>query len=148
MIYQLSQISNRDTQVLYFYRILRHAGTDLGAIYRYDNPDVYQLSQAAETTIDDRTWFEYHLSVDERPNRIPYLEFSSTDEVELKHIEDLVEVEVRGNELILRGDTDELSEILLLLSIGYLLYPISINYRNRLSPSLKTSRSVPRKMQI
>lgn len=110
MIYQLSQISNRDTQVLYFYRILRHAGTDLGAIYRYDNPDVYQLSQAAEATIDDRTWFEYHLSVNERPNRIPYLEFSSTDEVELKHIEDLVEVEVRSNELILRGDTDELSE--------------------------------------
>ena len=110
MIYQLSQVSNRDTQVLYFYRILRHAGTDLGAIYRYDNPEVYQLSQVVEATIDDKTWFEYHLSAKEKSNRIPYLEFSSTDEVELKHIEDLVEVEVKDNELILRGDTDELSE--------------------------------------
>lgn len=110
MIYQLSQVSNRDTQVLYFYRILRHAGTDLGAIYRYDNPEVYQLSQVVEATIDDKTWFEYHLSAKEKSNKIPYLEFSSTDEVELKHIEDLVEVEVKDNELILRGDTDELSE--------------------------------------
>lgn len=110
MIYQLSQVSNRDTQVLYFYRILRHAGTDLGAIYMYDNPEVYQLSQVVEATIDDKTWFEYHLSAKEKSNKIPYLEFSSTDEVELKHIEDLVEVEVKDNELILRGDTDELSE--------------------------------------
>ena len=110
MIYQLSQVSNRDTQVLYFYRILRHAGTDLGAIYRYDKPEVYQLSQVVEATIDDKTWFEYHLTAKEKSNRIPYLEFSSTDEVELKHIEDLVEVEVKDNELILRGDTDELSE--------------------------------------
>ena len=109
MIYQLSQISNRDTQVLYFYRILRHAGTDLGAIYRYDNPEVYQLSQVVEATIDDKTWFEYHLSATEKSNRIPYLEFSSTDEVELKNIEDLVEVEVKSNELIIRGNTDKLT---------------------------------------
>lgn len=110
MIYQLSQVSNRDTQVLYFYRILRHAGTDLGAIYRYDNPEVYQLSQVVEATIDDKTWFEYHLLAKDKSNRIPYLEFSSTDEVELKHIEDLVEVEVKSNELIIRGNTNKLTK--------------------------------------
>lgn len=110
MIYQLSQVSNRDTQVLYFYRILRHAGTDLGAIYRYDNPEVYQLSQVVEATIDDKTWFEYHLSEEEKPNRIPYLEFMNENEEELKHIEDLVEVEVKSNELIIRGNTDKLTK--------------------------------------
>lgn len=110
MIYQLGQVSNRDTQVLYFYRILRHTGTDLSTIYRYNNPDVYQLSQAVETTIEGKTWFEYHLSANEKVNRIPYLEFSCTNEVELKHIEDLIEVEVREDELVLRGDTDELTE--------------------------------------
>lgn len=110
MIYQLSQVSNRDTQLLYFYRILRHASTELGSIYRYDNPDVYQLDKSVEVTIDDKTMYEYHLAAKEVANRIPYLEFTSDDEVELKHIEDLVEVEVLANELIIRGDTDELTE--------------------------------------
>ena len=110
MIYQLSQVSNRDTQVLYFYRILRHSGTDLSAIYRYDKPDVYQFGVATEIEFDDTTWYEYHLDAPEVANRIPYIEFMCDDEVELKHIEDLVEVEVTGTELILRGTTDELTE--------------------------------------
>lgn len=75
MIYQLGQVSNRDTQVLYFYRILRHSGTNLGEIYRYDNPDVFILDKAQEVQIEDETWYEYHLKVNEIPNRIPYLEF-------------------------------------------------------------------------
>lgn len=110
MIYQLGQVSNRDIQVLYFYRILRHASTNLGEIYRYDNPDVFILDKAQEVQIDEETWYEYHLDAHEVPNRIPYLEFLSEDEVELKHIEDLVEVEVTEGELVLRGHTDELTD--------------------------------------
>lgn len=110
MIYQLGQVSNRDTQVLYFYRILRHSGTNLGEIYRYDNPDVFILDKAQEVRLEDETWYEYHLKVNEIPNRIPYLEFLSEDEVELKHIEDIAEVEVRADELVLRGHTDELTD--------------------------------------
>ena len=110
MIYQLGQVSNRDTQVLYFYRILRHASTNLGEIYRYDNPDVFILDKAQEVQIDEETWYEYHLKVREVPNRIPYLEFLSEDEVELKHIEDIVEVEVTSGEVVLRGHTDALTD--------------------------------------
>lgn len=110
MIYQLGQVSNRDTQVLYFYRILRHSSTNLSEIYRYDKPDVFILDKAQEVVLDDITWYEYHLQISEVANRIPYLEFLSEDEAELKHIEDLVEVEVKVDEIILRGHTDELTD--------------------------------------
>lgn len=110
MIYQLGQVSNRDTQVLYFYRILRHSSTNLSEIYRYDNPDVFMLDKAQEVVLEDTTWYEYHLQITEMTNRIPYLEFLSEDESELRHIEDLTEVEVTADEIIIRGRTDELTE--------------------------------------
>lgn len=110
MIYQLGQVSNRDTQLLYSYRILRHASTQLTELCRYDNPDVFFLDKCEEVNIDDKVMYEYHLSAKRVLDRIPYLEFMSDDEVELKHMEDLTEVEVKSNELIIRGDTDKLTE--------------------------------------
>lgn len=110
MIYQISQVSNRDTQLLYFYRILRHSSTQLSELYRYDNPDVFLLDNCKEVIIDNQVMYEYHLSTTQVMNRIPYLEFMNEDEEELKHIEDLTEVEVKSNELIIRGNTDKLTE--------------------------------------
>lgn len=110
MIYQISQVSNRDIQLLYFYRILRHSSTNLNELYRYDNPDVFFLDKCEEVIIEDRVMYEYHLSATQVMNRIPYLEFMNEDEEELKHIEDLIEVEVQANELIIRGNTNKLTK--------------------------------------
>lgn len=110
MIYQISQVSNRDIQLLHFYRILRHSSTQLSELYRYDNPDVFLLDRCEEVIIDDQVLYEYHLSATQIMDRIPYLEFMNEDEKELKHIEDLIEVEVKANELIIRGSTDKLTE--------------------------------------
>lgn len=110
MIYQISQVSNRDTQLLYFYRILRHSSNQLSELYRYDNPDVFFLDKSEEVVIDDQVMYEYHLAATQVMNRIPYLEFMNEDEEELKHIEDLTEVEVKANELIIRGNTNKLTE--------------------------------------
>ena len=79
MIYQISQVSNRDTQLLYFYRILRHSSTQLSELYRYDNPDVFFLDKSEEVVIDDQVMYEYHLSATQVMNRIPYQEFKNED---------------------------------------------------------------------
>lgn len=109
MIYQLSQVSNRDTQVLYFYRILRHNSNELNQLYRYDKPNVYQLDRSRQIEIDNEIWYEYILDAEVESDRIPYLEFQSEDEAELKAIEDLVEVEVTSNSITLRGKTNRLT---------------------------------------
>lgn len=110
MIYQLSQVSNRDIQLLHFYRVLRHSSTNLSELYRYDNPEVFLLDKCFKVMIDGQSMYEYHLAATQVMNRIPYLEFMNGDEKELKHIEDLVEVEVKSNELIIRGNTDKLTK--------------------------------------
>jgi hypothetical protein len=134
MIYQLGQVSNRDTQLLYFYRILRHSSTELSALYRYDNPDVFLLDSANEIYIDDEVWFEYRLACSPVDNRIPYLEFICDNEVELKHIEDLVEVETKPNELIIRGRTDKLTDA---TSVAVYWLP-SLAYIEQLQDNIKS----------
>ena len=109
MIYQLSQVSNRDTHVLYFYRILRHDSSQLGAIYRYDSPEVFVLDKAVSIPSDGRPMYEYHLKVSEVSNRVPYLEFNNPDESDLKGIEDMTEVEVLPDEIIIRGYSSHLA---------------------------------------
>ena len=109
MIYQLGQISNRDTHVLYFYRIIRQDNSKLNAIYRYDNPEIFILENATESS--ELGLFEYHLKVDEVANRVPYLEFNGKDEPTLKNIDRLTEVEVLPHELIIRGDIDRLDGV-------------------------------------
>lgn len=103
MIYQLGQVSNRDTQVLYFYRILRHNANNLGELYRYEDPETLVLEKPIEVTLDDVRMLEYHLDIPERTNRIPYIEFLSEDESILQKISELTELEVKSDELIIRG---------------------------------------------
>lgn len=105
MIYELGQISNRDNQLLYVYRILRQPSNRLIEFLRYENPDIYVMDNCHSYN----EGFEYTISVNPVPNRIPYLEFYSDDETELKHIESLREVELSGNVLSIRGDTDKLT---------------------------------------
>lgn len=103
MIYHINQVSNRDTQVLYFYRILRHDASEISAIYRYDNPEVFILTEPSEVIINDTRYFEYKLQCKEISNRIPYLEFYSDDEAALKQVESLEELEVTADNLIIRS---------------------------------------------
>lgn len=110
MIYQLSQVSNRDTQVLYFYRILRHSSTELSELYRYSNPDIFNLEVAEEIKDSDKIRYAYHLQIAEKPNRVPYLEFKADDEDELRNIQSLTEVEVLPNELVIYSDNNQLTE--------------------------------------
>lgn len=110
MIYQLSQVSNRDSQVLYFYRILRHSATNLSELCRYEEPDIFPLSGYETVEDESNVKYQYIIKTTPKANRIPYLEFNSTSESELRNIQDLGEVEVTDNALIIRGDTDALTE--------------------------------------
>ena len=53
MIYAISQISNRDLQLLYTYRILRHPSALLNSIYRYDSPEMYAIEKPEAVTIEN-----------------------------------------------------------------------------------------------
>lgn len=109
MIYQINEVSNRDTQVLHFYRILRQESNTLGQLYRYEVPDCFTLPEPVAIDIDGEVWYEYSLPAPTKNDRIPYLEFASESESELKHIEDLIEVEATTDSLIIRGKTNELT---------------------------------------
>ena len=109
MIYQISQVSNRDLQLLYTYRILRHPSALLNAMYRYDSPETYVIEKPETVTIEDVEYFEYHIQLTQPMTKIPFLEFDCDDEMNLKHIEDFVEVEVTSSELIIRSTADNLT---------------------------------------
>lgn len=110
MIYQISQVSNRDVQLLHTYRILRQPSKTLNAIYRYDNPAVYALEKPVMIHRDDEQLFEYHIPLSEPTTKIPFVEFDCENEMNLKHIEDFAEIEVTSTELIIRSTADNLSE--------------------------------------
>lgn len=109
MIYAMSQVSNRDLQLLYTYRILRHPSALLNAMYRYDSPETYVIEKPEAVTIEDTEYFEYHIQLTQPMTKIPFLEFDCDNETNLKHIEDFVEVEVTSSELIIRSTADNLT---------------------------------------
>lgn len=110
MIYDISQVSNRDLQLLYTYRILRHPSALLNAIYRYDSPETYAIEKPQAVRIENTDYFEYHIQLEKPMTKIPFLEFDCDNEMNLKHIEDFVEVEVTSSELIIRSTADNLTE--------------------------------------
>lgn len=103
MIYQINQVSNRDVQLLHFYRILRHASTELSALYRYSEPDAFRLPEAKAVVVDNNEFFEYQIQLPTKDNRIPYLEFSSSQGDDIIGIELLTEVEIKDQMLIIRS---------------------------------------------
>ena len=109
MIYAISQVSNRDLQLLYTYRILRHSSALLNAMYRYDSPETYVIEKPEAVMIEAVEYFEYHIQLTHPMTKIPFLEFDCDDEMNLKHIEDFVEVEVTSSELIIRSTADNLT---------------------------------------
>lgn len=127
MIYQLGQVSNRDVQLLYTYRMLRHNSQKLNALYSNAKPDIYILDKPTQSD----AWYEYHIDCTPRLNYIPYLEFYSDNETVLKNIDTLVEVETLDAELILRGHTDMLEGISV-----YLYWVPSLAYIEKLQSSI------------
>lgn len=109
MIYRINQVSNVDTQILYFYRILRHSATELSSLFRYSDPEVFTLESYQTSEIDGNSYYEYRLATEVKSNRIPYLEFNSTSEQELLNVRDLTEIEVTTDGIIIRGNTDGLT---------------------------------------
>lgn len=132
MIYQLSQVSNRDTQVLYFYRILRQASAQGCELFRYDSPDVFFFGTPRQVTLDDSEMYEYSFSSTSKPGRVPYLEFQSDSESELKYIEQLTELEITKSGLILRGNTDKLTD----KTLVYVYWVPSLDYINQIQAKI------------
>lgn len=110
MIYQISQISNRDLQLLHTYRILRHTSKTLSAMYRYDMPEQYTLLKPIMVERDSAECYEYHIPLQEPTTKIPFLEFDCDSETNLKHIEDFTEIEITSTEMILRSTSNNLTE--------------------------------------
>lgn len=80
MLYDLGSISNRDCSLLYAYRILRNPSDFLSPIYTDSIPDVYEIQQGVESSVEfqgNRLW-KFHLG-EMKPDRIPYLEFEFED---------------------------------------------------------------------
>lgn len=110
MIYAMSQVSNRDMQLLGTYRILKHNSKLLNAMYRYDDPETYLLENPNSNILDGNEYFEYHIQLAQATTKIPFFEFDCEDENNLKHIEDFAEVEVTSTEVIIRSTADNLTE--------------------------------------
>ena len=88
----LNQISNRDTCLLYIYRILRQPSDLLKAIYTQSEPKVCQIQSGSESdsTYKGSLLYSYELQADLSENKIPYLEFECENENVLKQLVDFI----------------------------------------------------------
>lgn len=92
MIFELNQISNRDTCLLYIYRILRQPSDLLKAIYTDSEPKICQIQTgtASDSTYKGELLYEYTLDVVLSDDKIPYLEFECENENVLRNLVDFI----------------------------------------------------------
>ena len=93
MIFDLNQISNRDTCLLYIYRILRQPSDLLKAIYTQTEPKVCQIQNGSESDVlyKGTLLYSYKLDADLTEDKIPYLEFECENENTLKQLVDFIQ---------------------------------------------------------
>lgn len=93
MIFDLNQISNRDTCLLYIYRILRQPSDLLKAIYTQTEPKVCQIQSGSESDVlyKGTLLYSYKLDADLTEDKIPYLEFECENENTLKQLVDFIQ---------------------------------------------------------
>ena len=93
MIFDLNQISNRDTCLLYIYRILRQPSDLLKAIYTQTEPKVCQIQSGSESDVlyKGTLLYSYKLDADLAEDKIPYLEFECENENTLKQLVDFIQ---------------------------------------------------------
>lgn len=92
-MYQIHEISNRDLELLYDYRILRQPSDFLSASYSAGTPVATEIFQGSPTdfkTDRGELVYQYDLGIENIPNRIPYLEFSAGNDADRKHLETLL----------------------------------------------------------
>ena len=92
MKFELNQISNRDTCLLYHYRILRQPSDLLCAIYTQTEPKICQIQTGTEsdTLYKGSLLYSYPLDAELSDNKIPYLEFECEDENVLRQLVDFI----------------------------------------------------------
>ena len=93
MIFDLNQISNRDTCLLYIYRILRQPSDLLKAIYTQTEPKVCQIQSGSESDVlyKGTLLYSYKLDAELSEDKIPYLEFECENENTLKQLVDFIQ---------------------------------------------------------
>lgn len=93
MIFDLNQISNRDTCLLYIYRILRQPSDLLKAIYTQTEPKVCQIQSGSESDVlyKGTLLYSYKLNAELSKDKIPYLEFECENENTLKQLIDFIQ---------------------------------------------------------
>ena len=92
-MYQMNEISNRDLSLLHYYRILRNPADFLSAIYDSGEPEVTEIFKGTDTefeTDDGSPIYGFSLDLANRDGYIPYLEFSTKNENDRKHLETLL----------------------------------------------------------
>lgn len=101
MIFELNQISNRDTCLLYIYRILRQPSDLLRAIYTQADPKLCQIQYGTEsdTFYQGNVLFSYELDVELAEDKIPYLEFECENENVLKQLVDFIHYDTETQSL-------------------------------------------------
>ena len=92
MTFELNQISNRDTCLLYIYRILRQPSDLLCAIYTQTEPKICQIQTGTESDVlyKGSLLYSYPLDAELSDNKIPYLEFECEDENVLRQLADFI----------------------------------------------------------
>lgn len=92
MTWELNQISNRDTGLLYIYRILRQPSDLLKAIYTQSEPKICQIQSGSESDslYKGSQLYSYTLDAELSDNKIPYLEFECENEDVLKQLVDFI----------------------------------------------------------
>ena len=92
MIFDLNQISNRDTCLLYIYRILRQPSDLLKAIYTEAEPKICQIQSGSESDVlyKGSVLYSYKLDAELSDDKIPYLEFECENENVLKELVDFI----------------------------------------------------------
>ena len=93
MIFDLNQISNRDTCLLYIYRILRQPSDLLKAIYTQAEPKVCQIQSGSKSDVLYKgiLLYSYKLDAELSDDKIPYLEFECENENTLKQLVDFIQ---------------------------------------------------------
>lgn len=101
MIFELNQISNRDTCLLYHYRILRQPSDLLRAVYTRSEPIVCQIQTGtkSDTSYKGEVLYSYELDAELSENKIPYMEFECENENVLKSLVDFIHYDTETHSL-------------------------------------------------
>lgn len=112
MFYNIGEVSNRDIQLLYQYRILREPSDMLTAICRDSTPIIYHEIEWLKSDRQLDTYSEIYVAefnLGDIGEEIPFLEFHPTDDVDWKWIADFIDIEVEGSLLKLFSASNQLS---------------------------------------